>query len=180
MSKIILRKNLLNYRKKNLKVFKIKSSLLKLFLKKISLKRINTVGGYFPINNEIDCFEILKNFEEMGCKICLPVTKKNSQMDFYKWSFKDPLNIGSLGVPEPYKIDKIYPDLLIVPLVAFDNFKHRLGYGGGYYDRYIDKISKIRKIITLGLGFSFQKIKKIPKKKYDKKLDFILTEKYFR
>ena len=86
-------------------------------------------------------------------------------MDFYKWTFKDPLNIGNMGVPEPFKISRIYPDLILVPLVAFDKFKYRLGYGGGYYDRYIDKISKIKKTITVGMGFSFQEVKKSTKKK---------------
>ena len=98
-------------------------------------------------------------------------------MDFFKWSFNDPLNIGNMGVPEPYKTKKIYPDLLIVPLVAFDKFKYRLGYGGGYYDRYIKKIKEIKKIVTVGLAFSFQKIDKVPVNKYDKKLNVILTEK---
>ena len=55
---------------------------------------------------------------------------------------------------------------------------NRLGYGGGYYDRYIEKIKKIKKILTIGLAFSFQKVKKIPINSYDMKLDFILTEKY--
>ena len=71
----------------------------------------------------------------------------------------------------------MYPDLLIVPLVAFDKFKYRLGYGGGYYDRYIKKIKNIKKVVTVGLAFSFQEVKNLPKNKYDKKLDFILTEK---
>ena len=97
-------------------------------------------------------------------------------MDFYEWSFNDPLNIGNMGIPEPYKNKKIYPDLLIIPLVAFDKFKYRLGYGGGFYDRYIQKIKKIKKIATVGLAFSFQEVKDLPKNKYDKKLDFILTE----
>ena len=118
--------------------------------------------------------------EKIGYKICLPVAEKKLEMDFFEWSFNDPLNIGNMGVPEPYKIKKIYPDVLIVPLVAFDKFKYRLGYGGGYYDRYIYKISKLKKIITIGLAFSFQEINKLPKNNYDKKLDFILTENYIK
>ncbi len=180
MSKKTLRKKLLNYRKKKFQIFKSQFSSLKIFKKKINLKRIKSVGAYYPINCEIDCFEVLKNFEKMGCKISLPVTKKKYDMDFYKWTFKDPLNIGNMGVPEPFKISRIYPDLILVPLVAFDKFKYRLGYGGGYYDRYIDKISKIKKTITVGMGFSFQEVKKVPKKSYDKKLDFILTENYIK
>ena len=180
MSKKFIRKNLLNYRRNNFRISKIKYSSLKLILKKIDLIKIKSIGGYYPINNEIDCLEILKKLEKIGYKICLPVAEKKLEMDFFEWSFSDPLNIGNMGVPEPYKIKKIYPDVLIVPLVAFDKSKYRLGYGGGYYDRYIYKISKLKKIITIGLAFSFQEINKLPKNNYDKKLDFILTENYIK
>ena len=71
----------------------------------------------------------------------------------------------------------MYPDILIVPLVAFDKDKFRLGYGGGFYDRYINKISNLKKIFAIGFGFSFQELKKIPINKFDQKLDLILTDK---
>ena len=98
-------------------------------------------------------------------------------MDFYEWSFGMPLKLSPLGIPEPKKRKKVYPDILIVPLVGFDKNKFRLGYGGGYYDRYIKKISKYKKILTIGFSFSFQEIKKIPINKFDQKLDFIITTK---
>ena len=65
--------------------------------------------------------------------------------------------------------------ILIVPLVAFDKHLNRIGYGGGFYDRYIKKLKKSKKIITIGLAYPFQKVKKIPIDKYDTRLDFILT-----
>ena len=98
-------------------------------------------------------------------------------MDFYSWSFEDPLYVGNMGIPEPLKTKKVYPDILLVPLVAYDKYNYRLGYGGGYYDKYIQKISNIKKILTIGLAFSFQKMDKIPINQNDKKLDFILTER---
>ena len=98
-------------------------------------------------------------------------------MDFYKWSTKDPLVINNFGIPEPISKKKIYPDILLVPLVAFDKDLNRIGYGGGFYDRYIKKIRKIKKIVTIGFAFSFQKVKKIPSNNYDIKLDFILVNK---
>ncbi len=176
MSKRNLRKKLLNLRKKKFRFSNIKYLSIDLIIKKFNLKKIKTIGAYYPINFEIDCLEILKKIEKNGYKICLPVAKKKFEMDFYEWSFNDPLNIGNMGIPEPYKNKKIYPDLLIIPLVAFDKFKYRLGYGGGFYDRYIQKIKKIKKIATVGLAFSFQEVKDLPKNNYDKKLDFILTE----
>ena len=109
--------------------------------------------------------------------ISLPKIRKKSQMEFFKWHKNDILLINKYGIPEPDITNKVYPDILIVPLVAFDKELNRLGYGGGFYDRYIQKISKIKKIVKVGLAFSFQKIKKIPTNKYDKKLDVIITEK---
>ena len=85
--------------------------------------------------------------------------------------------INKYGIPEPISNQIKYPDILLVPLVAFDKNLNRVGYGGGFYDRYIKKIKKIKKVITIGLAYSFQKVKKISVNKYDIKLDFIITEK---
>ena len=98
-------------------------------------------------------------------------------MDFFKWSKNDPLKINKYGIPEPVSSKIFYPDILLVPLVSYDNDFNRLGYGGGFYDRYIEKIEKIKKVIKIGLAFSYQKLKNIPTNQYDKKLDFIVTEK---
>ena len=97
-------------------------------------------------------------------------------MDFYKWNIEDPLIVSTLGIPQPIKTKKVYPDILCVPIVAFDKYKNRIGYGGGFYDRYLEKISKIKKCKTIGLAFSHQKVNKIKTEKFDKKLDMILTE----
>ena len=74
-------------------------------------------------------------------------------MDFYKWSATDPLVINKFGIPEPTSKTKIYPDILLVPLVAFDKNLNRIGYGGGFYDRYIQKIRKVKKVVTIGFAF---------------------------
>ena len=64
-------------------------------------------------------------------------------MDFYLWSFKDSLKINKFGIPEPDKKKKVIPNIILVPLVAFDKRLYRIGYGGGYYDRYIKNKYKI-------------------------------------
>ncbi|MDA9234079.1 5-formyltetrahydrofolate cyclo-ligase, partial [Candidatus Pelagibacter sp.] len=111
-------------------------------------------------------------------QISLPVLKKNFEMDFYKWSFNDPLKINRFGIPEPEKFKLIYPDVILVPLVAFDKNLNRLGYGGGYYDRLIQKLSKKKNILKIGLALAAQKIDNVPINRYDKKLDYIVTDKY--
>ena len=99
-------------------------------------------------------------------------------MDFYKWNFSEPLKINKYGIPEPVTKNLVFPDILLIPLVAFDKKLNRLGYGGGYYDRLIEKLSKKKKIIKIGLALSVQRINKVPINKYDQKLDYIVTNKY--
>ena len=95
-------------------------------------------------------------------------------MNFFKWSNNDPLKINKFGIPEPLSSKIFYPDILLVPLVGYDGNLNRLGYGGGFYDRYIEKI---KNVIKIGIAFSFQKITSVPTNDYDKKLDFVITEK---
>ena len=172
-------------RKKVLKIRKVanKNNLKIDFNKVFSLIKKNylikkSIGGYFPVNYEVDDLEILKEFAKKNYQISLPVIKKNFNMDFYKWSFDDPLKINQYGIPEPNSKKLIYPDVILVPLVAFDNNLNRLGYGGGYYDRVIEKLSEKKKILKIGLAFSVQKVNSVPVTKYDKKLDYIITDKY--
>ena len=177
MNKSQIRKKILKIRNNNFdKNLKINVNNFISFLK-INMNSINTLGGYYPSNHEIDDLKILGLLEKKNFKISLPKIRKNNQMDFFKWSNNDPLKINKFGIPEPISLKKFYPDILLVPLVGYDNDLNRLGYGGGFYDRYIDKIEKTKKIIKIGLAFSFQKIKNIPLNQYDKKLDFIITEK---
>jgi len=149
-------------------------------IKIIKKKKINkkVIGGYYPVNFEIGDLALLRKFEKNRFSISLPVIKKNFQMDFYKWSFFDPLKVNKYGIPEPEIKKIVYPDILLIPLVAFDKNLNRLGYGGGYYDRLIEKLSKKKKFIKIGLAFSFQKIDKVPINAYDQKLDYIVTNKY--
>ena len=177
MNKYQIRKKILLIKKKrfdrNLKID------LDKFVSFFKIYRFNNknVGGYYTSNYEIDDLNILDFLEKKNFKVSLPVIKKENQMNFYKWSKKDPLKINKFGIPEPVSSKIIYPDILLVPLVAYDSNLNRLGYGGGFYDRYIEKIEKIKKVIKIGLAFSFQKISSIPINQYDKRLDFIVTEK---
>ena len=178
MLKSKLRKKILKVRekidKKNIQVdFK---KIIKILKKEKINKKI--IGGYYPVNFEVDDLALLRKFEKNKFIISLPVIKKNFRMDFYKWSFSDPLKVNKYGIPEPENKKIVYPDILLIPLVAFDKNLNRLGYGGGYYDRLIVKLSKMKKIIKIGLAFSIQKIDKVPMNMYDQKLDFIVTNKY--
>ena len=178
MLKSKLRNKIIKVREKiNKKNIQIDFDQIIKILKKEKIKK-KVVGGYYPVNFEIDDLALLRKFEKNRFNISLPVIKKNFQMDFYKWSFSDPLKINKYGIPEPETQNKVYPDIILVPLVAFDKNLNRLGYGGGYYDRLIAKLSKKKKIMKIGLALSVQKIDKVPINIYDQKLDYIVTNKY--
>ena len=178
MLKYKLRKKILKIREKiNKKNIQINFNQILNILKKEKINK-KIIGGYYPVNFEIDDLALLKKFEENCFNISLPVIKKNFQMNFYKWSFSDLLKVNKYGIPEPENNNIVYPDILLIPLVAFDKNLNRLGYGGGYYDRLIKILSQKKKIIKIGLAFSFQKIDKVPINAYDQKLDYIVTNKY--
>ncbi len=177
MNKSQIRKKILKIRKqKKIKKFNFNFDLILSILKKKKVQG-KIIGGYYPYNYEIDILQILEKFEKKNFIITLPKIKKNSQMNFFQWSTNDPLAINKFGIPEPISKIVKYPDILLVPLVAFDKNYDRIGYGGGFYDRYIKKVKKRKKVLTIGFAYSFQKVKKIPTNKYDIRLDFIITNK---
>ena len=177
MIKSKIRSKVLKIRKNNInKNFEISSHRILNFIKTQNYNFKN-LGGYYPANYEIDDLNILEFFEKKNYNILLPIIKKNNQMEFFRWKKNDPLKINKYGIPEPISSKLYYPDILLVPLVGYDGDLNRLGYGGGFYYRYIEKIEKVKKIVKIGLAFSYQKIKSVPINKYDKKLDFIVTEK---
>ena len=98
-------------------------------------------------------------------------------MDFYEYSFSEPLIVNRYGIPETKNKNIIIPDILLVPLLGFDKKMFRLGYGGGYYDRYIERFQNKKKILTIGLGYSFQQVSKLPIEDFDKSLNYIITNK---
>ena len=177
MKKSLIRKKLFKIRKKNyLNSNQINISPIIKILKKRKFKN-KILGGYYPYNYEIDIMPLVEKFQKLNYCITLPKIGMNSEMNFFQWSTKDPLSINKFGIPEPISNKNKFPDILLVPLLAFDKNFNRIGYGGGFYDRYINRLKKIKKIITIGVAYSFQKVKKIPVEKYDIKLDFVVTEK---
>ena len=172
-----LRKKILKVRQKfNTKNIQLNFNQIIKILKREKITN-KIIGGYYPVNFEIDDLALLRKFKKNKFNISLPVIKKNFQMDFHSWSFSEPLKINKYGIPEPENKNIVYPDVLLIPLLAFDKNLNRLGYGGGYYDRLIKKLSKIKNIIKIGLAFSIQEIDKVPINKYDQKLDYIVTNK---
>ena len=106
MSKEILRKKLINLRKVKYTKNSINFIKFKKILHTMKPEYIKNIGGYYPINSEIDCLDILKKLQIRNFEISLPVIKKNNNIDFYEWSLKEPLEISNFGIPEPSKKKK--------------------------------------------------------------------------
>ena len=99
-------------------------------------------------------------------------------MNFFSWKKNQVLLVNKLGILEPVKTEPKVPDIMLIPLLAFDKRKYRLGYGKGFYDRYLNKyLKKFKNILSVGVAFSFQRHHKLPMSQNDVKLDFIITEK---
>ena len=175
-----LRKQFFLIRKK--KYFEVKPNffipLVKLIKKKYNGKIIS-LSSYYPASFEVNSLKLFENNVINKLKILLPVITKNKVMHFYEWGKNNILQINQFGMLEPAILSRhIIPDIMLVPLLAYDTQNNRLGYGGGFYDRYLNKYLKIHNnILTIGIAFSFQKYHKIPVFNNDVKLNYILTEK---
>ena len=152
--------------------------IFSLIKKKYGNKKI-IISTYYPVNHEVDTLKFVEEASKKKFKVSLPVIKSQGKMSFRLWAYKDPLYVNSLGILEPDNSARVViPDLIMVPLVAFDKNLNRIGYGKGYYDRSLKEIRMIKKkTIFLGIGYSFQKCKIIPTNKHDFKLDYIFTER---
>ena len=179
--KNILRKKYFNLRKK--KYYEIDKefffpllSFIKSNFKKENLK----LALYYPTSFEINVLKLLENQYMNNANILLPVIEKNNRMNFFSWKKNHVLLVNKFGILEPQKTKFKIPNLVLLPILAFDRNKYRLGYGKGFYDRFLNKNQKkISNILTVGVAFSFQKHHKLPVNNNDVKLDYILTEKGF-
>ena len=171
-------RSLLQRKKKYLTVKKFNFNLIFKLIRRHFHKKKIIIAGYYPSNYEVNILNFLEEASKKKFKIVLPVIKSSNKMSFKLWIFKEPLYVNKFGILEPNNLGKeIIPDLIMVPLVAFDRKLNRIGYGKGYYDRSLQKISKIKKkTITLGIAYSFQKCANIPTNKYDFKLNYVFTE----
>ena len=112
--------------------------ITKLLKKKSSSKKLS-IALYYPTSFEVDILKIvnIENFKNFN--FLLPVVEKKGLMNFYSWKKNDILLLNKYGIPEPIKSQPIVPDIMFLPLLSFDRFKNRLGYGKGYYDKYLNK-----------------------------------------
>ena len=136
------------------------------------------VSGYSPIRSEIDPVPLMRALATQGARLALPaVMARGKSLAFRAWSPNDRLMLGPLGILEPSPAAaEIIPDIMLVPLAAFDRLGHRIGYGAGHYDYTLAHLRKMKPITAIGLGFAAQQIEAVPALQHDVALDFVLTE----
>ena len=177
--KKVLRKKYYNLRKK--KYYEVDkdffSPLINLIKSNFKKKNLR-LAIYYPSNFEINVLKLLENDFLKNQGVLIPAIEKKNDMNFYLWEKNQALFVNKFGMLEPDRTKIKIPNFMLVPILAFDNHKHRLGYGRGFYDRYLNKyLKKFKNILTVGIAFSFQRHHKLPKDNDDVKLDYILTEK---
>ena len=138
------------------------------------------VSGYSPLRSEINPVPLMRRLAELGARLALPVvTRRGLPLVFRAFAFGDPLSPGVWGIREPPpEAPEVLPDVLIVPLAAFDRRGQRIGYGAGYYDRSLAALREAQKpVVAAGLAYSGQEIPCVPATARDERLDLVLTER---
>jgi 5-formyltetrahydrofolate cyclo-ligase len=136
------------------------------------------VAGYSPIRSEIDPVPLMHALEKQGARLALPtIIARDEPLMFRVWSPAAALVPGSFGILEPPpEAPQMMPDIVLVPLAAFDRAGHRIGYGAGHYDRTFAQLRAVKPFIAVGVAFDVQEIEAIPMQPHDVALDFVLTE----
>ena len=136
------------------------------------------VSGYSPIRSEIDPIPLMRKLAAQGAQLALPaVMARGKSLAFRAWSPDDRVMLGPLGILEPSPAAaELVPDIMLVPLAAFDRLGHRIGYGAGHYDYTLAHLRKVKAITAIGIAFAAQEIEAVPALAHDVALDYVLTE----
>ncbi len=136
------------------------------------------VSGFWPIRSEIDPRPLMKALERKGARLALPVIgARDEPLIFRAWTDDALLKPGPLGISQPPpEAERRIPDIVLVPLAAFDRHGHRIGYGAGFYDRTLVELRAAKPLVAIGIAFAVQEVERVPATAHDAPLDFMLTE----
>jgi 5-formyltetrahydrofolate cyclo-ligase len=145
----------------------------------LAVKPDTIVAGFMPMKSEINPLSLMRKLADAGAQLALPaIAGRGLPLIMRAYKFGDELARGQWGIREPKPDAKeVAPDILIVPLAAFDRAGHRIGYGAGYYDLTIKTLRAKKNIAAVGIAFAAQEIPQIPATPRDERLDFVLTER---
>jgi 5-formyltetrahydrofolate cyclo-ligase len=136
-------------------------------------------SGFMPLKSEINPLPLMQKLAEAGARLALPaIAGRGKPLIMRAWEFGAPLDRGQWGIHEPKpEAPEVEPDILLVPLLAFDRAGYRLGYGAGYYDMTIHRLRTLKPVTAVGIAFAAQEVPKIPTTPRDERLDLVLTER---
>jgi 5-formyltetrahydrofolate cyclo-ligase len=145
----------------------------------LAIKPGTIVSGFMPLKSEINPLPLLQKLAEAGARLALPaIAGRGKPLVMRAWEFGAPLDRGQWGIREPKpEAAEVEPDILLVPLLAFDRAGYRLGYGAGYYDMTIHRLRGLKAVTAVGIAFAAQEVPKIPTTPRDERLDLVLTER---
>ena len=137
------------------------------------------VSGFSPLKSEINPFPLMRRLADTGARLALPVVAgRGRPLIMRAFAFGDELGKGQWGIREPTaEAAEVAPDILLVPLLAFDRTGSRIGYGAGYYDMTIAKFRAVKPIVAVGIAYAAQEIPAVPVSERDARLDLVLTER---
>ena len=138
-----------------------------------------TVSGFIPYLSEIDTRPLLTLLAAQGLVTSVPVVVRDEwPLEFRTWAPGDPTVAGRWGIPVPPEgTGVVDPDILLVPMLAYDRLGYRLGYGGGFYDRTLEKLRAKKPVTAIGVAYSAQEVDEVVRGEHDQPLDWVLTEK---
>lgn len=146
------------------------------FYSTIKPLQYKVIAGYVPFGSEFDCLPILDKLKSNNRIAALPKIQKDRSLIFCEWSDEDQLESNQYGIYEPSAGQACTPDVILVPLLAFDQKGNRLGYGGGYYDRTLEKLRAQKEIVAVGIAYGEQAcLFSLPTEDHDQKLDWVIT-----
>ena len=136
------------------------------------------VAGYWPMGDEMDVRPLMAALSRTGCPLALPVvTASGQKLDFRAWSPGDILEPGPHGTSHPLlHAEILVPQVVLLPMLAFDRHGWRLGYGGGYYDRTLESLRAQIQVKMIGVAYADQQVDAVPHDGYDQRLDAVMTE----
>ena len=137
------------------------------------------VSGFMPLAGEINPLPLMQKLAGQGARLGLPaIAGRGKPLTMRAWEFGAPLERGQWGIREPTPdAPEVEPDVLLVPLLAFDRAGHRIGYGAGYYDLTIAQLRARKSVAAVGLAFAIQEVAAVPATPRDSRLDIVLTER---
>ncbi|HEY0282504.1 MAG TPA: 5-formyltetrahydrofolate cyclo-ligase [Rhizomicrobium sp.] len=140
------------------------------------------VAGYWPFREEADPRPLMEALAAKGHPLALPrVTRRTAPLEFHRWIEGDPMRTNAFEIAEPLANTEIMtPSIVLVPMLSFDASGHRLGYGGGYYDRTLAMLRAAGRVLAVGIAYAGQEVAAVPRRGHDEPLDAIVTEKGFR